>query len=232
MLKKYKHIFFDLDHTLWDFNRNSEETLEELFEIYSLQELGVKAFSNFLEKYREVNDLKWDLYRNNKITKDELRATRFHDTLLAFEIDHPELASKIDSEYISKSPYKTHVFPHTHDVLEYLAKKYELHIITNGFSEVQDVKLTNSKLKMYFNHKITSESIGVNKPDPKIFTHALRMASAKRTESIMIGDNLAVDVIGARNIGMDQVYFNPEKMAHSVKVTHEITSLIQLKDFL
>ena len=114
-----------------------------------------------------------------------MRATRFHDTLLAFEIDHPELASKIDNEYISKSPHKTHVFPHTHDVLEYLAKKYELHIITNGFSEVQDVKLTNSKLKTYFNHKITSESIGVNKPDPKIFTHALRLAEAKRTESLM-----------------------------------------------
>jgi putative hydrolase of the HAD superfamily len=232
MANIYKHIFFDLDHTLWDFNRNSEETLEELFEIYSLQELGINAFSDFLKKYREVNDEKWDLYRKNKITKDELRATRFHDTLLAFEIDHPELASKIDSEYILKSPFKTHLFPHTHHVLEYLAKKYELHIITNGFSEVQDVKLSNSKLKTYFNHKITSESIGVNKPDPKIFTHALRMADAKRTESIMIGDNLAADIIGARNIGMDQVYFNPDRTPHNVKITYEITSLIQLKEFL
>ena len=232
MARNYKHIFFDLDHTLWDFNRNSEETLAELFEIYSLQELGVKAYSDFLKKYREINDEKWDLYRQNKITKDELRATRFHDTLLAFEIDHPELASKIDSDYISKSPFKTHVFPHTHEILEYLAEKYELHIITNGFSEVQDIKLTHSKLKSYFKHKITSDSIGINKPDPKIFTHALRLAEAKRTESIMIGDNLAVDIIGARNIGIDQVYFNPDRNPHSVKITHEITNLIQLKDFL
>jgi putative hydrolase of the HAD superfamily len=232
MPKTYKHIFFDLDHTLWDFNRNSEETLEELFEIYSLQELGIHAFADFLKTYRTVNEEKWDLYRKNRITKDELRATRFHDTLLTFEIDHPELAQKIDEEYISKSPYKTHVFPHAHEVLDYLAEKYELHIITNGFSEVQDVKLEHSKLKTYFRHKITSESIGVNKPDPKIFTHALRLANAKRTESIMIGDNLAVDIIGARNIGMDQVFFNPGQTPHHVKITHEITSLIQLKEFL
>lgn len=232
MAKTYKHIFFDLDHTLWDFNRNSEETLEELFEVYSLKELGIEAFQDFLKTYREVNDQKWELYRNNKITKDELRATRFYDTLLAFEIDHPELARKIDEEYITKSPYKTHVFPHAHDVLEYLAKKYELHIITNGFREVQDVKLTHSKLKSYFNHKITSESIGVNKPDPKIFTHALRLTDAKRTESLMIGDNLAVDVIGARNVGIDQVYFNPDRNPHSVKVTFEITSLHELRSFL
>ena len=232
MAKIYKHIFFDLDHTLWDFNRNSEETLEELFEIYSLKELGINAFQDFLAAYRKVNDLKWELYRDKKITKAELRATRFHDTLLDFEIDHPELASKIDQDYILKSPFKTHLFPHTHEVLEYLASRYELHIITNGFSEVQNLKLTNSKLKSYFKHKITSESVGVNKPDPKIFTHALRLANAHRKETIMIGDNLPADIIGARNVGIDQIYFNPNKTAHKVKITHEIQNLIQLKDIL
>jgi len=229
---KYKHIFFDLDHTLWDFNRNSEETLEELFEIYSLKELGINAFQDFLKTYRKVNDKKWELYRNNKISKADLRATRFHDTLLAFEIDHPELAQKIDEEYIAKSPFKTHVFPHTHKVLNYLAAKYEMHIITNGFSEIQDIKLTHAKLKSYFTHKITSESIGVNKPDPKIFTHALRLANVHRKEALMIGDNLAIDIIGARNVGIDQVYFNPDKKTHQVKVTHEIQSLDELLKIL
>ncbi|MCT4625178.1 MAG: YjjG family noncanonical pyrimidine nucleotidase [Schleiferiaceae bacterium] len=232
MPKAYKHIFFDLDHTLWDFDKNSEETLEELFEVYSLKELGIEAFEDFLKTYRRVNDQMWDQYRKKEITKAELRATRFYNTLLEFEIDHPELASTIDADYISKSPYKTHVFPHTHEILEYLAEKYELHIITNGFSEVQDIKMEHSKLKSHFKHKITSEMVGVTKPDPKIFTHALRLAGSHRNEALMIGDNLAVDVIGARNVGIDQVYFNPDRKPHEVKVTHEIQNLIELKNFL
>ncbi len=232
MSKTYKHLFFDLDHTLWDFNRNSEETLEELFEIYSLKELGISAFADFLETYRVVNDQKWALYRENKMTKDQLRATRFYDTLLAFEIDHPELAKKLDEDYIAKSPFKTHVFPHTHEVLSYLATKYQMHIITNGFSEIQDIKLTHAKLKTYFTHKITSESIGVNKPDPKIFTHALCLANVNRKDALMIGDNLAVDIIGARNVGIDQVYFNPERKPHAVKVTFEIRGLDELLGIL
>ena len=232
MAKTYKHLFFDLDHTLWDFNRNSEETLEELFELYSLKELGIAAFTDFLKTYRKVNDQKWALYRKNQITKDQLRATRFYDTLLAFEVDHPEMAKKIDEDYISKSPFKTHVFPHTHKVLDYLASKYQMHIITNGFTEIQDIKLTQAKLKTYFTHKITSENVGVNKPDPKIFTHALRLAGVHRKEALMIGDNLAVDIIGARNVGIDQVYFNPDKKPHEVKVTYEISSLDELMKFL
>ena len=227
-IKKYTDIFFDLDHTLWDFNKNSTETLEELFELYSLKELGVNAFADFLTTYKKVNDEKWSLYRNQKITKEELRKTRFKDTLLHFEIDHPELAEKIDQDYISKSPYKTHLFKHTHKVLEYLATKYKLHIITNGFKEVQDVKMESSKLNPYFTQKITSDVVGVNKPDPKIFTHALRMTGADRKKSIMIGDNLAVDIIGARNVGIDQVYFNPDKVSHTAKPTFEITCLEQL----
>ncbi len=230
--KPYKHIFFDLDHTLWDFNRNSRETLEELFEIYSLKNYGIEVFEDFVETYREVNDEKWDMYRKGLLTKAELRATRFYDTLLRFEVDHPELAAEIDHEYISRSPHKTNLFPHALEVLGYLSEKYQLHIITNGFTEVQDIKLTNSGLKPYFTHKITSEIAGVNKPDPKIFAYALHAAGAKRQESIMVGDNLQVDIVGARRVGLDQVYFNPDKKPHGEEVTFEISLLSELRTLL
>lgn len=231
-MKSYQHIFFDLDHTLWDFDRNSRETLEELFEAYSLKNYGIAAFQDFIETYHQVNDLKWEEYRQGLISKEHLRATRFHDTLLRFEIDHPKLAAEIDHEYIQRSPHKTHLFPNALEVLEYLAEKYRLHIITNGFTEVQDIKLTQSGLHPFFTYKITSEMVGANKPDPVIFRHALKMAGAKRTESIMIGDNLEVDIVGARRVGLDQVYFNPDKKPHSEKVTFEILNLAELKTFL
>lgn len=231
-LKSYRHIFFDLDHTLWDFNRNSRETLEELFEIYSLKNYGIEAFEDFVTTYRMVNDRMWDLYRRGVISKGKLRATRFYETLLEFEIDHPEMAADIDREYIARSPHKTHLFPHTLEVLGYLSKKYAMHIITNGFTEVQDIKLTKSGLKPFFTHKITSELAGVNKPDPKIFAYALNQAGAKRKESIMIGDNLQVDIVGARRVGLDQVYFNPDKLPHGEEVTFEIQSLKELHGIL
>ena len=231
-MKSYNHIFFDLDHTLWDFDRNSRETLEELFELYSLKNYGIAVFEDFVETYRQVNDQKWDMYRKGLITKADLRATRFHDTLLRFEVNHPELAAEIDHEYILRSPHKTNLFPHALEVLGYLSEKYKLHIITNGFTEVQDIKITQSGLQPFFTYKITSEMAGVNKPDPVIFRHALKMAGAKRTESIMVGDNLEVDIVGARRVGLDQVYFNPDKKPHSEKVTFEIGNLNELRAML
>jgi putative hydrolase of the HAD superfamily len=231
-LKLYKHIFFDLDHTLWDFDRNSRETLEELFEAYSLKNYGIAVFEDFRDTYHRINDQKWEQYRQGSITKEHLRATRFHDTLLQFEVNHPELAAEIDREYIARSPHKTHLFPHALEVLGYLAEKYTLHIITNGFTEVQDIKITKSGLQPFFTYKITSEAAGATKPDPVIFRHALKMAGAKRTESIMVGDNLEVDIIGARRVGLDQVYFNPDKKPHSEKVTFEIGNLGELKAIL
>lgn len=230
--KTYSDLFFDLDHTLWDFNKNSEETLEELFNLYALKELGISAFEDFLHTYRKVNDLLWEQYRHGSISKTELRSTRFNLTFKEYKLEHPELAKKIDQDYISKSPTKTHLFPYTLEVLEYLSSKYRLHIITNGFEEVQDIKMSASGLQPYFHHKITSDLVGVNKPDPKIFTYALRSTGAKRNQSLMIGDNLPVDIIGARNVGMDQVYFNPEKAIHSANPTYEISCLSELKRFL
>lgn len=222
------HLFFDLDHTLWDFKLNSRETLSELFHELRLQEHGVRDVEAFIETYEEVNDEKWAAYRAGTIDKETLRKTRFSSTLKRFEVEHPEMSHHMEVEYIKRSPHKTRLFPGTLEVLGQLQEKYEMHIITNGFSEVQDIKMSKSGLKPFFKSVISSEMVGVNKPDPKIFLHALDSANAKRNKSVMIGDNLEADIRGARRVGMHQVFFNPEGQSHADKISAEIHSMPQL----
>lgn len=231
-MRNVRHLFFDLDHTLWDFKTNSRETLSDLFHEMRLEDHGVEKVESFIETYEKVNDEKWAQYRTGEIDKETLRSTRFLDSLRRFDVEHPELSHQMEVEYIKRSPHKTNLFPGTIEVLEYLQESYEMHIITNGFSEVQDVKLDKSGLKPFFKSVITSEAVGVNKPDLKIFLHALHSTGAERKSSVMIGDNLEADIRGARRVGMYQVYFNPERMPHSDKVTAEITDLSQLKTLL
>lgn len=231
-MRNITHLFFDLDHTLWDFKTNSRETLSDLFHEMRLEEHGVQKVEEFIEIYEKVNDEKWSLYRAGKIDKATLRATRFLDSLRKFDIEHPELSSRMEAEYIARSPHKTHLFPGALEVLETLAPKYEMHIITNGFTEVQNVKMEKSGLNGFFKSMITSEAVGVNKPDPKIFLSALHGTGAKRNQSVMIGDSLEADIRGARRVGMHQVFFNPEGQSHSDDVTREISELIQLLSFL
>ncbi len=231
-MREITHLFFDLDHTLWDFQSNSRATLKELFHDLKLDVHGVKDMNDFIAVYEQVNDEKWAQYRAGVIDKATLRSTRFSDSLKRFEVDHPEVAHQLEVEYIKRSPFKTGLFPHAINVLGELREKYDMHIITNGFSEVQDIKLTNSGLKPFFQTVITSEEVGVNKPDPKIFMHALNSTGAKRNRSVMIGDNLDADIRGARKVGMHQVYFNPHGNSHSDKVSAEIRSLDELRKYL
>ncbi|GGH65185.1 YjjG family noncanonical pyrimidine nucleotidase [Phaeocystidibacter marisrubri] len=231
-MRNITHLFFDLDHTLWDFKTNSRETLSDLFHEMRLNEHGVQRVEEFIETYELVNDEKWAMYRSGEIDKETLRTTRFLDSLRRFDVEHPELSHRMEAEYIKRSPHKTHLFPSTLDVLEHLGKSYEMHIITNGFSEVQDIKLEKSGLKPFFKSVITSEEVGVNKPDPKIFLHALKSAGAERKYSVMIGDNLDADIRGARRVGMHQVFFNPDGMQHSDKVSAEIRQLSELLELL
>lgn len=231
-MRDITHLFFDLDHTLWDFQSNSRETLKELFHDLELDKHGVQDLHDFIRVYEEVNDEKWAQYRAGIIDKATLRSTRFVDSLKKFEIDHPEVAHKLEVEYIKRSPHKTILFPNALSTLEDLGEKYELHIITNGFTEVQDIKLSKSGLKPFFKSVITSEHVGVNKPDPKIFLHALESAGAKRSRSVMIGDSLDADIRGARRVGMHQVYFNPHGNHHDDKISAEIRSLEELRKLL
>lgn len=232
-MKTYKHIFFDLDHTLWDMDRNSRETIEEMYHHHQLEKLGVPAFDRFIAHYTEVNDFMWEQFRMGKIDKETLRFGRFEHTLQRFGIlDQQALSRKLGDAYVAKAPEKTNLMPHTIEVLDYLSKKYTLHIITNGFAEVQGRKMKNSGINHYFDKLVISEEVGFKKPDPRIFEHALQAANANKNESMMIGDNLEVDVNGAKRFGMDQVWYNAKGMALTEEVTHHIDSLLHLKNIL
>lgn len=231
-MKDYKHIFFDLDRTLWDFEANSHETLSELLLKHKLLEKGVESASDFITEYLIINEQLWDEYRNGSIDKNTLRYDRFYRTLLKFEIDDRSLSQDIGNDYVALSPLKTGLFPDTIEVLNYLSDKYNLHIITNGFEEVQHVKIKNCGIEKYFDQVITSERAGFKKPDVRIFEYSLQTANTSATNSLMIGDSLEADIIGARNAGIHQVFFNPEKESHSEKVTFEICGLKELLNFL
>lgn len=228
---RFQHIFFDLDRTLWDFESNSFDTLVELFQKFDLEKRGVISAKWFIEKYRLNNENLWNKYRKGKITKDYLRDVRFSMTLEEFGIFDQDLSSKLGNAYVVNSPKKTKLFPHTLSILKYLTKKgYHLHIITNGFQEVQIIKLEHSSLISFFKQIITSEEAGVKKPNPIIFKYALEHANSILENSIMIGDDLEVDIIGAKNFGISQIYFNRNQLTHNEEIDYEIRCLSQLRE--
>tara|TARA_B100000900_G_C20580478_1_gene717309 strand:+ start:613 stop:1305 length:693 start_codon:yes stop_codon:yes gene_type:complete len=227
-----KHVFFDLDRTIWDFETNAYKTLLELYQDHALNEKGISDVDVFINNYKTHNENLWKLYRDGEIEKDVLRSRRFKLTLQDFGNNDDCLAIDLGNQYVQKCPLKTHVFPFTYEVLDYLNDKYHLHIITNGFEEVQYVKLEQSKLLHYFEQVVTSEQVGVKKPNPEIFRYALVKAFCKPNESIMIGDDLPVDILGAKAMGMHQVYFNPKKIAHQESIDFEISCLSQLQELL
>lgn len=231
-MKKYRHIFFDLDHTLWDFETNSRATLLALFEKHGLEEPVGQGADAFYQRYVEVNNQKWEQYRQGTITKEELRAQRFHDTFCSFGYNDASFSGAFDEEYIDKCPRQTGLMPGALELLKKLYGRYQLHIITNGFAHTQTVKLAHSGLAPFFENVFSSEEIGVNKPAARIFVESLKRVGAARKESLMVGDNLQVDVVGARNCGIDQVFFNPLGVAHSEAVTYEIKQLTELQQFL
>lgn len=229
---KYKHIFFDLDRTLWDFEANSQEALLELCEKYNLSEKGISDYEEFIKTYKIHNEKLWDLYRVDKISQKDLRRERFQRALADYQIIDPILAEKIGEDYINVCPKKTKLYPYTLEILDYLKQKYTLHIITNGFDKTQHIKLEYAKLNPYFSQIITSEKLGVKKPNPAIFEHALDLSKSTKTESMYIGDDLVVDILGCQNFGIDGMYFNPEKKEHNEHPVFEISCLSQIKEIL
>lgn len=231
-MKDYKHIFFDLDQTLWDFETNSREALLELAHKYKLSEKGIDSIDEFIAHYILINKRMWDEYGKGLIDKNTLRYGRFHEALSKYDILDRTFSEKIANDYISISPLKTGMFPHSIEVLKYLNKKYKLHIITNGFEEVQYIKIKNCCIEHYFEEIITSERAGFKKPDIRIFQYSMDAANAIAATSLMIGDNLEADIIGARDAGLHQVYFNPAGNKHEEDITYEIKSLKELIDLL
>ncbi len=231
-MAEYKHIFFDLDHTLWDFSKNSQETIRDLYENFQLNRFGFKDFEDFYSTYYKVNDQYWRFYRQGKVTKAQLRVGRFRDTLLDRNVNHDELSEQMAEFYVSHGPYKTNLLPGAKEILDYLAKSYELHLITNGFKEVQHIKLRESGLRDYFDELIISEEVGFQKPHPEIFRHANNATSSVAKESIIIGDNLEADVLGGKRAGWGHVFFNPEENDHQEEIQHEIKELRELDQIL
>ena len=203
-MKQYKHIFFDLDRTLWDFDAAAEVAFERIYKKYDLQNFGVPNAHEFYEVYHPLNEHLWELYRENKITKDYLNRTRFVLPLEHYGIYDTDLAERLSVDYMYWSPRIVRLVSGAKGLLDYLKPKYHLHLITNGFQEVQHTKLSVSGLEPYFETLTVSEEVGVKKPDPKIFLFALNKAHAKVGESLMIGDEMAVDVDGARAVGMEK----------------------------
>ncbi|UYZ61614.1 YjjG family noncanonical pyrimidine nucleotidase [Hymenobacter weizhouensis] len=230
---KYQHLFFDLDHTLWDFETNADATLRQLFDLHELGRYGTFTVEEFIQVYSDINHGLWRLYQNNKITQQQLRVTRFPRTFLKLGLREEDSPADISEQFTDILPKKSAVFPYTYEVLDYLRDKgYELHLITNGFKDVQYIKLNASRLTDYFQEIVTSECCGHLKPDCRIFEHALERSGAAASQSLMIGDNLECDVLGAYNAGIDQVYFNPEKRRHFNTITYEISCLSELKEIL
>ncbi|MCT4580687.1 MAG: YjjG family noncanonical pyrimidine nucleotidase [Flavobacteriales bacterium] len=227
-----KHVFFDLDRTLWDFNANSREELAHLWKTYHLHQKGISLPEEFIKIYEKVNEECWALYRKNEITKEALRGKRFKDTLAYFGIQETGLDEKIGASYIQNSPQRTILVEGTIDLLSYLKEKYTLHIITNGFNEVQHLKLENCQLTPFFNEVITSDEVGVMKPNPRVFEYSLQKAQANNNESVYIGDSLKIDIEGALNVGMHAIFYNPTQKEHSLNILGDVTQLKDIKNIL
>ena len=230
--KTYKHIFFDLDRTLWDFDAAAEVAFERIYEQYNLKSLGIPSAHEFHEVYHPLNEQLWVLYRADKITRDDLNRTRFLKPLEHYGIHDVELADHLSEDYVYWSPRIVRLVPGTMELLNYLKPKYHLHLITNGFQEVQHTKLSGSGMEPYFETLTVSEEVGVKKPNPEIFCYALRKANATAEESLMIGDEMAVDIDGARAAGMDQILFNPSGQIVEGERTYEVQSLLEIMKIL
>ena len=230
---KYRHLFFDLDHTLWDFEANSRLTLEELYTNLQLQDLGVHDFDLFHKNYLVHNEKLWARYRNGFIKVDELRWKRMWLTLLDFKIGDEKLARSMAGQFLELLPTRKLLFPYTMEILDYLINKnYKLHLITNGFEKTQHSKLQYSGLSKYFIEVITSEGSNSLKPHKEIFDYALEKTKALAAESIMIGDSIEVDIQGAMNAGMDQIYVNHLNVEPEIKPTYIVYSLKEIEQIL
>lgn len=230
--KRYNCIFFDLDHTLWDYETNSAETLLELYDQYDLQSKGVSTSSQFTQQFRDVNTKLWVQFDTGAITSDVIRTERFKLVLEPFGVKDQSLCDDLARDYLTICPQKGHVMPHAIEVLDYLSGQYKLSVITNGFEEIQHMKLKSSNLTHYFDHIVTSQRAGSRKPSCAIFNFALDCYNIKNHEALMVGDNLITDIGGACNAYIDAVFFNPEKISHDGHSAYEINCLSELRTIL
>lgn len=232
-MKSYTHIFFDLDRTLWDLDKNTNNTFLDLYLKHKLFKFGIPSHNHFLKIFTGFNDQLWAAYRTNAITKEFLKQQRFRLTLNEYNIKDETLIESLATDYVNIAPTKTTLIPFAIETLAYLSKKkYQLHILTNGFKEVQTKKIDNSNLNKYFISIITSEEAGCKKPSREIFKFSIKYTNAVVEKSLMIGDDWEVDIAGAQQIGMDQVFLNPQKIIYPTAATYTIKCLSELQSLL
>lgn len=227
---KYKAIYFDLDHTLWDYDANSQEVLTHIYHEYV--ENGDSDLNKFLKDFTRVNDSLWNNYNKGKIDKEVIRKERFVKILEHSNISDKKLAAHISEFYLFECPRRTHLIDGTIEVLEYVVQKYDAHILTNGFTDVQEIKMSNAGLTKYFEKIITSETIGHKKPSKAFFEYALAATNNTKEECVMVGDNLKTDILGAHKSNIDSIYFNPSGYAKPHKAKYEIKDLTELMNIL
>ena len=228
-LSMYTHLFFDIDHTLWDFETNSEKALEGVYEAERLAEKGIPDFNDFNLVYHAINDKLWERFRKGFLSREDLRWKRMWQTLMHYRVPDEVQAKRMSELYLELLPQQRTLFPHAVETLSYLqGKGYSMHLITNGFEATQHQKLQNAGIQGYFDKMITSEAAMSIKPQAAIFHYALREAGATAATSVMIGDAWEIDILGARDVGMAQVFFNPKGLVVEEKPTFEIQCLSEL----
>lgn len=225
------HLFFDLDHTLWDFDTNAEETLRELYDHYQVKFLTPHGPDTFIAIYTQINHDLWKLYRNHQITKDKLRVKRFEDTFKTMGVAHKDIPMNIGEKYIEICPTKTALLPGAIETLDYLYDRYELHIITNGFEESQLKKMHHANLTAYFKSITISEHVGKQKPHPLVFETALKNAKSTTISGTYIGDNLDADIKGSIQSGWKAFWLTDDPRGYSDPNCQVISNLRTLKDY-
>ncbi len=229
-----KHIFFDLDNTIWDFIKNSKITLSNLYDVIEIEEKHNVAFQEWYEKYYDLNEQLWAEYRDNKISKEELKESRFKNSFNSVGIDDQSILDLFEAEYLNNLPKHNFLCDGAKDLLHYLktSNKYTLHIITNGFKDVSLKKIKNSGINDYFDVVVSAEDVKTRKPFPEIFDHALSLANAKKEESIIIGDDFIADIQGGLNYGIQAIYYNTSGDNINKDNFIEINHLKEVKKYL
>ncbi len=229
---QYKHLFFDWDHTLWDFETNSERSLTSIYYEFDLRRFGLQSPQHFIDTYKPLNKKLWTEFREGKIDAQTVKIKRFQECLKQFSLTDLELIRQIKSFYLEELPKGGDLMPNVEESLELLSKQYTLHIVTNGFLEVTQQKIQHSSIAKLFTTILSAEEVGVLKPNKKVFEEAFKRANATAKNSLFIGDNLIADIQGPKRVGMHQVFYNPNRQSHSESPTYEISDIKELIDLL
>lgn len=230
-MNKYQHIFFDLDNTLWDFDKSSMLAFEKVFELFDLIDYGIPSAKEFHKTYFIYNNMLWEEYRRGTIDKEFLKNERFRLPLEDYGIYDENLAHDLGESYTDFAARMVALVPNTMEILNYLKEKdYKIHLITNGFLEVQNIKMQASGLDKMIDETFVSEVVGFKKPDHRIFYHAMEKVGGTIENCVMIGDDLSVDIIPAKEIGMTHIYFNRKNHTHNEKLDYEIKDLLEIRE--